>query len=257
VTGRTCSALGLALALFACAVDAAPEEPVQTSASPVSEEKPAATPAKVGDVSAIAEKDEPKGDPKSEGSKRGERLGLDLASDAPFEIDARSAEMLEDGKGAESLRFRGDVRLTQGDLKLTCDRLDAFFPEGRSQGRPQKFIASGDVQVVKGDFELRCTRAEFEDNSCVAVCLSSETCQSGKWPEQPARFRRGKDWIEGRELEFNQCTGKMFARCGARLSVAPKSKDEEEQAEAEPAGTDEKPVPAAQATPKPPAGVAP
>jgi hypothetical protein len=140
------------------------------------------------------------------------------------------------------------VTLKQGELKLTCDRLDAYFPRGRGQGRPQKFVASGDVTVLQGDFELRCTRATFEEGSCIAVCLSSETCQSGKWPEKPARFRRGKDWIEGRELEFNQCTGKMFARCGARLSVAPKPKDETEQ-KAESADESAKPEPAA-----PPAG---
>ena len=221
------SALGvaLALALGAGACDAASEERSAREPAPVSEAKP--EPAKLDDVSAVAQSTQ-------QSDKTAQRLGLDLSSDAPFEIDARSAEMLEDGKGGESLRFRGDVTLTQGELKLTCDRLDAFFPEGRGQGRPQKFVASGDVQVLKGEFELRCTRATFEDDSCIAVCLSSETCQSGKWPAQPARFRRGKDWIEGRELEFNQCTGKMFARCGARLQVAPKTEKTEAEKPAKP-----------------------
>ncbi len=246
---RSVLRLGIGLALAAIACDAASEERTALPTASAPEPAPKAESApKLGDVSAVAG---PKAPQEGDEKKRGQRLGLDLASDAPFEIDARLAELLEDGKGGESFRFRGDVTLTQGDLKLTCDRLDAFFPEGRSPGRPEKFIATGDVKVVKGEFELRCTRAEFEDKSCIAVCLSSETCQSGKWPEQPARFKRGKDWIEGRELEFNQCTGKMFARCGARLSVAPKPKDEN-AAKPEPASGDAKPGPA-----KPSAGATP
>jgi hypothetical protein len=231
--GRWTALVVFGFALAACAGEAASEERAASAPPASSEEKPRPVP--IGDVSAVAKRS-------TESSKAAERMGLNLTRNAPFEIDARSAEMLQDDKGGESMRFRGNVSLTQGELKLTCDRLDAFFPEGRGEGRPQKFIASGDVVVVQGEFELQCTRATFEDGSCIAVCLSSETCQSGKWPEQPARFRRGKDWIEGRELEFNQCTGKMFARCGARLSVTPKAEEPAEAAE--PAPEEEKAAPA-------------
>src|SRR5262245_24256384 len=72
-----------------------------------SEEKQPQTPA-VGDVSATAtpEPSEGKTEP-SEGNKAAARLGLDLSSEAPLEINSRSFEMLEEGKNGERLRFRG------------------------------------------------------------------------------------------------------------------------------------------------------
>ena len=210
----------LAIALGCAALRASEEKPaVSAPATPGASESPP-------DISAESKAAEP--EKPAEGRKTAERFGLDLTSNAPLEINSKSFEMLEEGKGGERLRFRGDVKLKQGELELRCERLDAFYPEGAGAGRPQSLVASGDVQIVKGEFELRCTRATFEDANCIAVCLSSESCKSGRWPEQPARFKRGKDWIEGRELEFNQCTGKLFARCGARLQVAPQPKDKEQ-----------------------------
>jgi hypothetical protein len=231
-------AIGLAVALgcaifdasadrTAPAVLAAEEAPVSATPAPkptpavaASDAKPAA--AVLDDVSATSKTDKV---PPKEGNKAAKRLGVDLSSDAPLEIVSQSFEMVDEAKGGERMRFRGQVKLKQGDAELRCDRLDAYYPEGAGSGRPQSLVATGDVQLVQGEFEMRCTRATFDDANCLAVCLSSETCQSGKWPAQPARFKRGVDWIEGRELEVNLCTGKLYARCGARLQVAPKQEN--------------------------------
>ncbi len=163
--------------------------------------------------------------PSRGGDERARRIGLDLSSDEPFEFDADTMDVVPDERRvSDTVRLSGNVTVTRGELKLTCDRLDAFFPEGYGQGPPQKFIASGAVHVVNGESELYCTQAEFEADSCIAICLSSETCQSPRWPEQPARFLSSKDSMEGRKLQFDQCTGQVSAACGVRVQVVPRAK---------------------------------
>jgi hypothetical protein len=236
MTGRVRAALGflLALALGSGAFGAPSEERATSQAAPIPEAKTpegqTAPPESTRDA------------------KKGLRLGPELSSDAPFVFDARSMQVIPDERRvSETLRLRGNVTVTQGELKLSCDLLEAYFPEGYGQSSPQKFVASGDVHVVKGEAELRCTRAQFEENTCIALCLSSEPCESAKWPEQPARFRKGQGWMEGRELEFNQCTGEMFARCGARAQVVPRAKEHD----AAPAAPEAPAAPAAPAEGQP------
>jgi len=159
--------------------------------------------------------------PESDEPSAAERFGLDLSSDAPLEIDSQVFDILDAKTGGEQLKFTGNVVLRQGDLKLTCSELDAYYPEG-SQGTPQRIVAQGDVRVSQGDVELRCTRAEFDNSRCVTVCRSSESCGSDAWPAQPASLQRGQDVIEGRELQFDLCTGQLSARCGARMKVQPR-----------------------------------
>jgi hypothetical protein len=210
---RWAPGFALALALSASAFASTPEERASGVASRTPEMKTEAP----GNASEV------------ESSQRVEdkarRIGLDLSSDAPFRFKADSMDVVPDKrKLGDTLQLRGNVTITRGELKLTCDRLDAVFPQGYGQGSPQKFIASGDVHVVNGESELHCTHAEFEGDSCIATCLSSEACGSGKWPEQPARYRSRTDSMEGRKLQFNQCTGQVTAVCGVRGQIAPRAK---------------------------------
>lgn len=208
-------ALGMALA-FSPSFIVASEERATSAAAPkggakAPEESSAATKAAVA--------------PGARGDEKARRLGLDLSSDAPFEFDADTMDVVPDErKVSDTVRLSGNVTVTRGELKLTCDRLDAFFPEGYGQGPPQKFIASGAVHLLNGESELYCSRAEFEGDSCIATCLGSEPCTSDRWPEQPARYQSRKDSMEGRKLQFNQCTGQVSAGCGVRVQIAPRPK---------------------------------
>ena len=181
------------------------------------------------EVSAGAAQPPAKEPPAEAGDPAARRLGLTLSSDAPLEIDSRLFDIVDAPDGGEYLRFNGDVRLTQGALRLTCENLDAYYPEG-AEGTPQKVVAEGNVIVRQGDVELRCTRAVFDESSCITICTSSVPCESELWPEQPARLQRGQDSIEGRRLEFNMCTGKLTGRCGARITLKPRNTEAETSA---------------------------
>jgi len=167
------------------------------------------------------------------GASTAKRVGIDLSSDKPLGINAAQVDYFDEKDGSTRVEFRRNVRVKQENLELTCQALDMFTP--KDETRPRRIVASGDVKVVQGDLELRCVRATFKDE-CVTICESSERvtsqCEGARWPAQPARFRRGGDWVESRELEFNLCTGKFSGRCGVSLGLTPKGRETEEGATA-------------------------
>ena len=55
--------------------------------------------------------------------------------------------------------FTHNVQVTQGDIDLQADRLEAFYPEGSSQ--PERLEAEGNVRVVQADRRARCERATY------------------------------------------------------------------------------------------------
>ncbi len=225
-----CGSLALVVLLVFAASDCVVAEvPAQVPVPPQVPERapdvaaPAKAPRARAEARAKAEStsEREKSGPSSEQSTRSaEKLGLDLSSDAPLEIDSRLIDIVDADGGGERIRFSGGVTLKQGDLQLTCSVLDAFYPDG-AQGRPERIVADGDVVVVQGDMELRCTRAEFDDSKCRTVCLSSEACGSEAWPEQPALLKRGDNSIAGRQLEFDLCTSRLSGSCGARVVLNP------------------------------------
>ena len=145
------------------------------------------------------------------------RLGI-TSNDAPVNIASEKLEMVPAPNGGDLIRFRGGVRLDQGDLELTCDLLDAYYAQGQT-GRPKKIVATGSVRMKQLDMRLSCQRATFVDDECIAVCESNLDCQSSEWPSEPAVLQRETNTVSGRLLEFDLCTGELTAPCGAKVEL--------------------------------------
>ncbi len=68
-------------------------------------------------------------------------------SDAPLDVDAKSIDVLDaNGKAV----FTGDVRVTQGDMKLNADTVTAFYSRPKSGGDPviDRIDAQNNVKLV-------------------------------------------------------------------------------------------------------------
>ncbi len=85
----------------------------------------------------------------------------------PIEIqaDQLDAEAVEGGR---RLVFAGQVRAEQGDVKLTCDHLEAFYPSGASE--PDQLIANGHIKVSQGERTAACDDAVFYRAEDRIVC---------------------------------------------------------------------------------------
>jgi lipopolysaccharide export system protein LptA len=142
------------------------------------------------------------------------RIGLSVPRNAPMSIAARELEAVRDGKGRERVVFRGDVRVEQGDLQVTCDWLEAIYPHGAG-GQPDRITARGDVHIQQTDTEVLCSEVVFTQGACDTLCTSD----SGT-----AVLRRGKSLVEGEEIHFDLCTGMLRVRNG-RVKVRRGSED--------------------------------
>lgn len=88
----------------------------------------------------------------------------------PIEIqgDQLDAESIAGGR---RLSFVGNVGAEQGEIRLRCDRLEAFYPTGASQ--PERIIARGSVRVQQGERTASCTEAIFYRAEDRIVCTGS------------------------------------------------------------------------------------
>ena len=118
-----------------------------------------------------------------------DRFGLrGFAKDAPLTILSDSLDAFQDG-GRRRLVFAKNVRVTQADLTVTADRLEAIYPENSSQ--PDRLVAEGRVVVVRGAQEARCDRAIYWRTQSRIVCQGD------------AELRDGDDLLRGAQIEFN------------------------------------------------------
>ncbi len=68
-------------------------------------------------------------------------------SNAPLDVDAKAIDVLDaNGKAV----FTGDVRVTQGDMKLNADTVTAFYSRGKKGGSPEieRIDAQNNVRLV-------------------------------------------------------------------------------------------------------------
>lgn len=144
------------------------------------------------------------------GARAATRLGLSVERGHPMTIDAEELEVIREEGTQERVVFRRNVELNQGDLRITCDQLEAFYPEGAG-GQPEQILARGRVRMHQAATEVHCTEAVFSNESCRVLCSSSDGLAS---------LRRGDDLVEGREIEFDLCKGLLKVR-GARLHIEP------------------------------------
>ena len=68
-------------------------------------------------------------------------------TDAPLDVDAKSIDVL-DAKGQAV--FSGDVRATQGDMKLNADTVTVFYSRAKTGGDPviERLDAQNNVKLV-------------------------------------------------------------------------------------------------------------
>ena len=160
--------------------------------------------------SALAE-DVATGGPKAEIplERTAQRLGLSVSRDAPITITSDELDLARGENGLEQVVFRRNVRVVQGDLRLSCDWLQAEYPDGAG-GRPERIVARGAVRMLQQGSEVRCTEAIFNADACEAVFTSSKG---------PAELRRGDNVIKGDKIVFDLCTGFLKVRGSARVDV--------------------------------------
>jgi lipopolysaccharide export system protein LptA len=147
-----------------------------------------------------------------------ERLGLVMDSRAPLEIRADELEALPDPSGRDRVIFQQNVRVSQGDMLLHCNWLEAIYPK-RPQGsdtpvggQPERITARGAVRIIQAGNEAQCSEAVFDNQACSAECTASD----GR-----ATLRRGDDTIEADRIFFDLCKGVLKARGNVRIQAKP------------------------------------
>jgi lipopolysaccharide export system protein LptA len=113
----------------------------------------------------------------------------------PIDISAGETEfLLENGRTI----FRNDVRVVQGDVTLTTDRLEVDFDEASRE--PRQLVAMGDVRIVQGDRTVTCERAIYEAAEQRVFCRGD------------ANAVIGKNTVRGEEIEFRVDQNRVFVR---------------------------------------------
>ena len=177
------------------------------AAPPEAEEAPAAPP-EPADVAAAAEAVAGNEAPEDDGKRA---FGLSFESEGPIAINAEELEAIQKD-GRRHLVFRGNVRVSQGDLKLRSQRLEATYPPGSSQ--PERLVAEKDVHVVRGIEEARCDRAVYDRARDRLTCRGH------------ARLTDGSNVVEGETIEFDLASEKVTIQGGASVVLQP---DEDEE----------------------------
>lgn len=139
------------------------------------------------------------------------RLGVNLSGGEPMSIASESLEVVPaEAGGSEKVVFTTNVKVVQGDMSLYCDWLEAIYPEGTGQGRPDRITARGNVRIVQAGSEALCSEAVFDNTACRAECSR----EGGR-----ALLRRGDDEIEADVISFDLCNGVVKAKGGAVVRV--------------------------------------
>ena len=147
-----------------------------------------------------------------------ERLGLTMDSKAPLEIRADELEAVPDTSGRDRVIFQQNVQVSQGDMLLHCNWLEAIYPKRPAGsdtpvgGQPEKITARGAVRIVQAGNEAQCSEAVFDNQACSAECTASD----GR-----ATLRRGDDTIEADRIFFDLCKGVLKARGNVRIQAKP------------------------------------
>lgn len=138
--------------------------------------------------------------------------------DAPIEIRADEAEIVNRGRGRE-LVFQRNVRVKQANVTLKSQRLEATYRKGESE--PEKLIAQGSVEVDQAGRVARCDRA---------VYLRAEqqlTC-SGR-----AELIQGCDVVRGDSIEFWLADDRARVEGAASIVIRSQGEGEAECGDAE------------------------
>ena len=103
-------------------------------------------------------------------------------------IESDELEVTQDGD-ERHLIFNRAVRVELSDLRLSTDRLDAYYKKG--EGQPDRLVATGSVRVHQGERQARCDVATFQNSNQYVVCTGH------------AALRQGCDLVRGTEIRFD------------------------------------------------------
>jgi lipopolysaccharide transport protein LptA len=131
--------------------------------------------------------------------------------DAPLSIESEELEAYQK-EGARRLLFRKNVRVKQGDLRLTSAALEAVYPADSSQ--PDRLTATGNVILVQGTRNARCDTAIYDRASAELTCRGS------------AVYREGDNRLSGDVIEIDLTTERVRVTGSAAVLIEPEDSGE-------------------------------
>lgn len=108
-------------------------------------------------------------------------------------------------QGVRTLVFRKKVRVVQGDLTMTCGRLEAHYPAKSNE--PDRLVATGNVHLAQGTQEAWCDETVYDRRAETLVCRGN------------ARFRDGDNTLRGREIHIDLEKETVNVRGGAEVVI--------------------------------------
>jgi lipopolysaccharide transport protein LptA len=131
-------------------------------------------------------------------------FGINFDSDRPISIRSDELEAIKTG-GARRLLFTRNVVVTQDDMTIRSNRLEAFYPAETNQ--PDRLVASGSVRMTQGEREARCDEATYERAEDLLICRGN------------AELRDGEDCVAGEWIEFDTTTETVNVKGGAKVVI--------------------------------------
>lgn len=136
----------------------------------------------------------------------------ELSGQGPVEIRSSQLEAIEEESGARRIRFHGSVEVSQEDLILRAQEIEAFYPPGARE--PERLVATGEVTVLQEGREARCDRAVYLRAERRVDCRGS------------ASLRKGDDSVTGEAIAFDLEAEKLVVSGDTRLVLAPRDREE-------------------------------
>jgi len=122
------------------------------------------------------------------GPSGGGTFGMPFDSDRPLSIRSDELQSIRNGESRKFV-FTKNVVVTQDDMTIKSNRLEAIYPPKSSQ--PSQMVASGRVRMTNGDNEARCDHATFERAKDLLICRGN------------AELQEGADCVTGNWIEFD------------------------------------------------------
>ncbi|MBW1684460.1 MAG: hypothetical protein JRS35_05285, partial [Deltaproteobacteria bacterium] len=116
--------------------------------------------------------------PAASGGNGGAPFGFDFgAGDEPWTIESEELEVVQKD-GRRRLVFSKNVKVRQGELELRSALLEAVYPEGG--GQPNHLLAKGDVRLSQGEQKAGCDRLDYDRLKERLVCRGNAWFQDGE-----------------------------------------------------------------------------
>jgi len=125
-------------------------------------------------------------------------------SEGALTINSEELDADEQG-GRRRIVFRKNVEVRQGDLQVSCGRLEALYSAGSSQ--PDRLVATENVRLVQGNQQVWCDEAVLDRVGEKLLCRGN------------GRFVDGDQELRGREIEIDLKLETVRVRGDARVVV--------------------------------------